>query len=545
MLFSHPTDSSDVCTHFPSASRSCVLQTSSQLGGSALCLRRQPQTSLSIPRMLLSTPNTAPAPSAAFLQTLQFSPQRNTHASHAPTSPTVHPLAAPLSPAAFHLPSLNAVRQSPEHDSNASPFPIPRSSKRRKGPIRWQPLLTWLLLVIPALWSPPTPEQLAPLGLNSLGSTATVSQAAAGLTDEQQLVADVWKRVDKLFLDRTFNGQDWFALRQAALKKPYKTTAQVYEGIKAMLEPLGDPYTRFLPPSQYDSLFGLATGSVAGVGVSLQIDPATQELTAAEVEKGSPAEAAGLRAGDKLLYVDGQATTGLLVDDCANLLRGPAGTKVGVVARGKGGESKDVIITRQLIKIQSVEALTANKGGKKVGVIRIRSFSQTTADTVAAELEKLEKEGISAVVIDLRGNPGGFLGGGIDTARLFLPAYEKIVSVVGKTGIVEEYQTTDEGRETTKPLFVVVDKRTASASEVLSAALKENSRAKLVGEKTFGKGVVQTIEQVGQNAGVSVTIAAYSTPLGNNINKKGIDVDIPSTCEATDKAVQCLPEGVL
>lgn len=353
--------------------------------------------------------------------------------------------------------------------------------------------------------------------------------------------------MDKLYLDRTFNGQDWFALRQTALKKKYKTTQEVYDGIKAMLEPLGDPYTRFLVPAQYDSLYGLATGSVAGVGVSLFIDPVTNELTVAEVEKGAPAEAAGLKAGDQLVNVDGQPTKGLLVDDCANLLRGPAGTKVGVVAKPKGGVGgdKDLIITRQVINIQSVEASVANKGAKKVGVIRIRSFSQTTAGTVAQELNKLEKSGISAIVIDLRGNPGGFLGGGIDTARLFLPSYEKIVSVVGKTGIVEDYQTTDEGVDTTKPLFVVVDKRTASASEVLSAALKENGRAKLVGEKTFGKGVVQTIEAVGQGAGVSVTIAAYNTPLGNNINKKGIEVDIPSTCEAGDAAVSCLPDGVL
>lgn len=404
-------------------------------------------------------------------------------------------------------------------------------------------MLTWLLLVVPTFFAPPTPDQLAPWGLAQWGSTATVSQAA-GLTDEQQLVADVWKRVDKLYLDRTFNGQDWFALRQAALKKPYKTTQDVYDGIKTMLEPLGDPYTRFLPPAQYDSLYGLATGSVAGVGVSLLIDPASEELTVAEVEKGSPAEAAGLKAGDKLVNVDGQPTKGLLIDDCASILRGPAGTKVGVLARSKTGEAKDLIITRQVIKIQGVEASVANKGGKKVGVIRIRSFSQTTADTVAQELDKLEKGGISAIVIDLRGNPGGFLGGGIDTAKLFLPSYEKIVSVVGKTGIVEDYQSTEEGRDTEKPLFLVVDKRTASASEVLSAALKENGRAKLVGEKTFGKGVVQTIEQVGQGAGVSVTIAAYNTPKGNNINKKGIEVDIPSTCEPTDAAVSCLPDGV-
>lgn len=400
--------------------------------------------------------------------------------------------------------------------------------------------------MVPTFWCPPTPDQLAPYGLEKWGTTTQISQAA-GLTDEQQLISDVWKRVDKLYLDRTFNGQDWFALRQTALKKKYKTTQEVYDGIKAMLEPLGDPYTRFLVPAQYDSLYGLATGSVAGVGVSLFIDPVTNELTVAEVEKGAPAEAAGLKAGDQLVNVDGQPTKGLLVDDCANLLRGPAGTKVGVVAKPKGGigGDKDLIITRQVINIQSVVASVANKGAKKVGVIRIRSFSQTTAETVKQELDKLEKSGISAIVIDLRGNPGGFLGGGIDTARLFLPSYEKIVSVVGKTGIVEDYQTTDEGVDTTKPLFLVVDKRTASASEVLSAALKENGRAKLVGEKTFGKGVVQTIEAVGQGAGVSVTIAAYNTPLGNNINKKGIEVDIPSTCEAGDAAVSCLPDGVL
>ena len=268
----------------------------------------------------------------------------------------------------------------------------------------------------------------------------------------------------------------------------------------------------------------------------------------AEVEKGSPAEAAGLASGDTLVSVDGTPTKGLLVDDCAAILRGPAGTKVGVVARASaknGGASKDLIITRQVIKIQSVEASVQRLKGKPVGVIRLRSFSQTTAETVGQELDKLEKQGISALVLDLRGNPGGFLGGGIDTARLFLPAYEKIVSVVGKTGIVEDYQTTDEGRETQKPLFILVDKRTASASEVLSAALKENGRAKLVGEKTFGKGVVQTIEQVGQGCGVSVTIAAYSTPLGNNINKKGIEVDVPSQCEPSDAAVTCLPESLL
>jgi len=188
--------------------------------------------------------------------------------------------------------------------------------------------------------------------------------------------------------------------------------------------------------------------------------------------------------------------------------------------------------------------------------------------------------GIDAVVIDLRGNPGGYLGGGIDTARIFLPSYEKIVSVIGRTGIVEDYTTTEDGLEIGKPVIAVVDKRTASAAEVLSAALKENNRAKLVGEKTFGKvgwwmegpvsyyvvvdaityggflsclrgwlmvnqGVIQTVEAVTQGCGLSVTIAKYLTPTGQSVNKKGIEVDFPVPCDAAQDAVICIPGEAL
>ena len=201
--------------------------------------------------------------------------------------------------------------------------------------------------------------------------------------------------------------------------------------------------------------------------------------------------------------------------------------------------------------------------------MQIKSFSKTTKDDVVSNLLSLEKENggkkLDSVVLDVRANPGGYLNAGIDVAKLFLHDGDKIVSVVGKTGIMEAY-TVDRERDAkiefydnnnqnvvkemaadryeSIPLYVLVDGKTASASEVMTAALKENNAAKVLGSKTFGKGVIQTIEPVRNGAGVAVTYAKYETPKGNNINKVGIDVDTQITCPIETKSetiTTCLP----
>ena len=236
---------------------------------------------------------------------------------------------------------------------------------------------------------------------------------------------------------------------------------------------------------------------------------------------------------------DGNATP----DDVASKLRGPEGSRVGIVME-RGGNVKDFILTREPITITSVRSYISDtkNGIGKVGVIKIKSFSGTTANTVADTLADLKKKGAESFVLDVRGNPGGLLPGGVDTAALFLEADKPLVFVVDKKGVVDSQSTYTNGGTLESPLVILVNGNTASAAEVMTAALKENDRAVIVGEKTFGKGIIQTIRQLSNdNGGVAVTVARYETPKHNNINKQGISVDIPvESCESEDAGV-CIP----
>jgi carboxyl-terminal processing protease len=376
-----------------------------------------------------------------------------------------------------------------------------------------------------------------------LGSPAMASDYGS-LSDEQKAVAEAWRLVDNSFIDRTFNNQDWYQLRQDNVKRKYKSMNEAQDAIAQMLGTLGDKYTRYLPPAKYQSLVDSATGTLAGVGVEIATNK-DGRIMASDVEPNSPAVAAGILPKDVFVEVNGarfDATS--TPDDVALNLRGPVGSKVGVVME-RDGKTLDFIVTRQSLKITSVRSYITEKAGVngKIGVIRIKSFSGTTAETVKAELASLQAKGAKNIVVDLRGNPGGLLPGGVDTAALFLDANAPVVFVADKKGVVDSQATLFPGVDLDDPLVLVVDGNTASAAEVFAAALQENGRAILVGEKTFGKGIVQTVKPMSnENGGVAVTVARYETPKHNNINKRGIPVDIPASvdCPKDDVAV-CLP----
>ena len=269
-----------------------------------------------------------------------------------------------------------------------------------------------------------------------------------------------------------------------------------------------------------------------------------------DVEENSPAKNAGIKPNDVFLEVDGikfndQSTP----DEVASVMRGPKGSRVGIVMQ-RGNNQEDFIVTRDSITVTSVKtALSSSKKSNvagPIGVIKIKSFSGTTASTVTNAIETLKKDGAKAFVLDLRRNPGGLLPGGVDTAGLFLENNKPVVFVVDKRGIVDSQTTITTGIEISSPLVLLVDKSTASAAEVLTAALKENNRAAVVGEQTFGKGIVQTIRPLSDdNGGVAVTIARYETPQHHDINKEGIKVDytLDQDCmkQTFQDVVACLP----
>jgi len=349
-------------------------------------------------------------------------------------------------------------------------------------------------------------------------------------------------------VERTFGDQDWFA-RRGKLIKATKTgeRAETYDEIRTMLKSVNDKYTRFLTPAMYDAVYSVATGDVAGVGVELAAEPRADgkgtEVTFTTIFEGSPAEAAGLKAGDVLLAVDGNPlSSSISAEETSGKVRGVAGTKVGLELRrvGAGGDvagtKEVVIITRGKVKIDAVSSSVAGK----VGIIRIRNFSTTTADDVKKALEAMQPKGVTKLVVDLRGNTGGYFPGGVDVARLLLPDKTDISFVNDYKGAELSYSTYSDGMDMTTPLYVLVDAKTASASEILASALQDNKRAQLVGSKTYGKAVIQNVGLLSDGSAVVVTTARYQTPLRHNINQIGLFPDIERACELGSPALECL-----
>lgn len=367
------------------------------------------------------------------------------------------------------------------------------------------------------------------------------------LTDGQKLVAEAWRIVDQSYVDRTFNNHDWFSIRMKAVKRQYGSVSDAYPAIRDMLALLGDPYTRFLTPDQFSSLTSSATGELAGVGVEMFPARVGDALTVAEPLDGSPAERAGIRPSDVIRYIDGEPTDGLTPDEAAARIRGKPGTSVMLTishprdeAVRNGGE-ETVKLTRENLKLKSVSVKSLN-GEENTVLIRIKQFNSTTADDMKAALSS--NASAKRIILDLRNNPGGYFPGGVDVARLFMKARTPIVFVVDKNGISEELDTIQDGTFSEVPLVVLVNKGTASASEILAGALKDNGRAKLVGEKTFGKGVVQTVSQLSDGSGLAVTVARYETPAHKDINKIGISPDIKRSCEIQRDVLACVEDNM-
>ncbi|BAY84096.1 carboxyl-terminal protease [Calothrix parasitica NIES-267] len=369
-----------------------------------------------------------------------------------------------------------------------------------------------------------------------LGATAvTLSTiAVAGLVNlpqgqalfresPKEIVDEVWQIIYRQYVDGTFNQVDWQAVRQEYLKKSYTDKEQAYKSIREMLKKLDDPYTRFMDPKEFKNMQVDTSGELTGVGITIGLDEDTKKLTVIAPLEDTPAFKAGILAKDVITKIDGKSTKGMDTSQAVTLIRGEPGSKVKLTI-SRNGKEKDYLITRAKIEIHPVDYSLKQTPAGRTGYIRLKQFSANASKEMREAIRDLEKKNVDGYILDLRNNPGGLLFSSIEIARMWLKD-GTIVSTIDRKGLVEKEAAN--GRSLTeKPLVVLVDKGSASASEILSGALQDNKRAVLVGSKTFGKGLVQSVRPLEDGSGVAVTIAKYLTPGGRDINKAGIKPDI-------------------
>ena len=375
------------------------------------------------------------------------------------------------------------------------------------------------------------------LGLGGVTTAITVGMpgltlptaSGGSISDSPKEVIDqVWQIVYREYLDSSgdYDEKSWRQLRSKLLNKSFAGNAESYEAIRGMLASLNDPYTRFLDPKQFKEMRIDTSGELMGVGIQLSLDTTTKELVVVSPIEGTPASRAGVLSKDVIVSIDGNSTKGMSTEDAVKLIRGPEGSDV-ILGLRRGDQVLDVPLTRARIEINAVTyRLNKTKDQQKIGYIRLKQFNANAAKEMRQAAKSLEEQGAEGYVLDLRGNPGGLLEASIDIARQWLNE-GIIVSTRTREGIRDVRRATGSAI-TDKPLVVLIDQGSASASEILSGSLQDNSRAELVGQKTFGKGLVQAVRGLSDGSGLTVTIAKYLTPKGTDIHKNGIEPDVAS-----------------
>ena len=359
----------------------------------------------------------------------------------------------------------------------------------------------------------------------SLLAPSLSKPAEANLENSPKVVLDeAWQIVNREYVDGSFNHTDWKATRKSLLEKNYTSQEKAYEALRQALDQLNDPYTRFLDPEQFKALTSQTSGEMSGVGMQLKQEELTKTIVVVDVVENSPAMKGGLLPGDQIQEIDGKSTSDLSVSAAAKLIRGDVGTKVMLGVIRPGDREFEVTLTRARIELQAVRYDLKQEKNQRIGYIRLQEFSAHAGEQMQRAIEKLNNQNPDGYVLDLRGNPGGLLRISIDIARMWMDK-GAIVSTVDRDGDREEVLA-DRSALTDKPIVVLVDGDSASASEILAGALKDNGRATIIGDQTFGKALVQSVHSLSDGSGLAVTIAHYYTPKGTDISKKGVTPDV-------------------
>ena len=332
-------------------------------------------------------------------------------------------------------------------------------------------------------------------------------------------------------------------------KSKVNQKSMVYGAIKGMVEAVGDPYTVFLPPNDNKVVNEDLSGSFEGIGI--EIGFRGNQLTVVSPLPDSPAEKAGLKAGDFIVGIKDDAkkidrgTVGITLPEAVKIIRGSAGTKV-TLALTRDGISEVKIVEVERAKLNVPSVMLAYVGGNKdVAHLRITKFGGTTLGEWDKKVSEIvANKAVKGVVLDLRNNPGGYLEASVDIAGEFLKTGSVGVIEEDSNGNKQEFKTERIGRLTQIPLIVLVNGGSASASEILAGALKDNNRVKIVGEKTFGKGSIQEPMDFEGGSGIHLTIARWLTPSGFWVNEKGLTPDTEIKFDENSKIDNQLEEAV-
>ncbi len=353
-------------------------------------------------------------------------------------------------------------------------------------------------------------------------SYCILTSNAHAFSKNQRLLLESWNLLNTSYLDDTFNNQNWYLVRQDLLKNSLNTREDTYQAINEMLTTLDEPFTRFLRPEQYHNLQIETSGELLGVGLQVQINPKTRDLEILSSLKNSPAQLAGIKAHDLILEIDGVSTTDLTLDQAAEKMRGPTGTEINLTIFSSQDKKtyQNKIIRKHISLSPLVVSIDRTLPNFLVGYIRLDKFSANAVREMKQAIEELEEKGVKSYILDLRDNPGGLLQSGIDIARLWM-SKGTIVYTINRQGVQDSFSSFGTPL-TNAPLVLLVNKGTASSSEILAGALQDNKRATLLGETTFGKGLIQSLFELSDNSSLAITVARYETPNHKNIHKLGI-----------------------
>lgn len=296
----------------------------------------------------------------------------------------------------------------------------------------------------------------------------------------------------------------------------------VYGAIKGMVASIGDPYSGFMDPEETNEFNIEMEGSFDGIGAELGIKDGV--LTVVAPIEGTPAKNAGIRAGDKILKIDGEITSDMSVEDAVKRIRGKKGTEVTLtIVRNGESKTQDITIKRDRIEIKSI-IYDKKEGG--IAHIRITKFAEDTTKEFNKAVAQAIADGTKGIIVDVRNNPGGFLDVAVDIASKFMPKGEVVVWEQGRDGEKKEFRARGGDSLSEVPVVVLMNEGSASASEILAGALRDVKKAKLIGKKSFGKGSVQQLEKLSDGSSLRITIAKWLTPSGQSIHEVGLSADL-------------------